>query len=148
MVRRIDLEGTRWGLLTVQSRTTSTPAGKARWLCKCECGGTAVATGCDLRSGNHKACRSAVHYAVRSETVSYASMHQRLVRDHGPASAYPCLDCGGEAKDWSYTHDDPDELVSDRGSSAGYAYSLDDKRYVPRCRSCHTKFDAGAIAHG
>jgi len=48
--------GQQFGRLTVAARAGSTAAQKARWLCRCVCGGEIlVATG-DLRSGQQRSC--------------------------------------------------------------------------------------------
>jgi len=47
----------------------------------------------------------------------------------GPASDYRCIDCGGQAEDWS---------TADRSSNDVRV------RFQPRCRKCHRRYD-GAI---
>lgn len=74
---------------------------------------------------------------VITHGIGYVSAHNRLRREMGSADLYACTDCAGPASQWSYTYGDPDELVSDRGSSKGCPYSLDSAFYVPRCPSCH-----------
>ena len=60
------------------------------------------------------------------ENPGTSSLHQRVVRKRGKASEHLCVDCGGQAYDWSLTHgENPQEFVS----------------YEPRCRSCHLKYD-------
>ena len=60
-----DLTGQKFGRLTVVERAENTPQGKARWLCKCECGGTTVATKSDLDLGKVKSCG-----CLRKETTA------------------------------------------------------------------------------
>ena len=73
------------------------------------------------------------------DEVGYSGVHQRLRAQHGPASSYSCEHCGGEARDWAYTHDDPDERVSPDGLS----YSVCGRDfYLPLCGVCHARFDA------
>lgn len=57
-----------------------------------------------------------------------------------PAFAHPCSACGLPAQDWSYDHQDPQEL---RGVTRGreVPYSLDPERYRPLCRVCHYEAD-------
>lgn len=58
MSRAAKLEGQRFGRLTVVCRATE-GIGKrpeAYWLCKCDCGGEAVATSANLLRGNTKSC--------------------------------------------------------------------------------------------
>ena len=55
-----------------------------------------------------------------------ASWHSNLYQISGKAAEYSCVDCGGQAKDWSQTH----------GTDG-----CDSEHYNPRCRSCHLKYD-------
>ena len=74
----------------------------------------------------------------RSKPASgYFSMHGRIKWDKGSASAHSCVVCGGQAKQWAYTNDDPNEVVD----ANGHRYSNDQDRYVPMCVSCHLRFD-------
>jgi hypothetical protein len=63
--------------------------------------------------------------------TSYSAAHAKLIRDRGPASQFPCIDCGEQAEEWSYRYNEPGE----------FAWSTDPDDYDPRCRSCHRKFD-------
>lgn len=74
------------------------------------------------------------------QTVGYAGAHGRVRRKRGKASSHLCVDCGAVADDWSYIGGDPDELVAEYGGRL-LAYSLDIKRYAPRCSKCHIAFD-------
>lgn len=51
-----DLTGKTFGRLTVISRAESTKSGNLRWNCKCECGGTTIATSFNLIKGISKSC--------------------------------------------------------------------------------------------
>ena len=48
--------GNTYGLLTVVSRAENDKNGKARWVCKCECGNEITVLGSALRRGNTKTC--------------------------------------------------------------------------------------------
>lgn len=71
------------------------------------------------------------------DDVSYIGMHARLRYKRGPARDYACVDCGGDARHWSYKYGDPDEKVSPRGTP----YSTNMDYYEPRCSSCHRIYD-------
>ncbi len=63
-MKRIDLTGMRFGMLTVTG--LSTQVGKVKelkWHCSCDCGGTSIAFGNNLRRGTTVACgcRSTKH---------------------------------------------------------------------------------------
>jgi hypothetical protein len=70
----------------------------------------------------------------------YAGWHNHIGRSLGPASRRSCIDCSGPADEWSYDHLDLNELVDE-----ARPYSTDPDHYVPRCRSCHRKFDRGRL---
>lgn len=54
----IDVTGVVFGKLTAVERVSNAPGGDAQWACKCECGGTIIARGNNLRSGATRRCRS------------------------------------------------------------------------------------------
>lgn len=63
---------------------------------------------------------------LRKAVTTPASRHERVVRARGRAAEHKCVDCGGDAKDWSQIHDTCGECIED---------------YEPRCRRCHQKYD-------
>jgi hypothetical protein len=84
---------------------------------------------------------------VRHPIVGIAQAHQRIRESRGPASAYQCIGvCNGQARDWAYQHNDPDELWSKHYPAR--PYSLDPARYAPMCRSCHKAYDYRVGRHG
>jgi hypothetical protein len=74
----------------------------------------------------------------RGDACGYQAAHLRVASLYGKASSHQCTDCHGQAAEWSYRHDDPDECVDGTGRS----YSPDPSHYEPRCVSCHRRFDA------
>src|SRR5450755_3076345 len=54
------------------------------------------------------------------------SLHRWIARRYGKASEHACVDCGKQAKDWSWIHDTDES---------------EPRNYVPRCQSCHLKYD-------
>ena len=50
------LIGMKFGKLTVVEQLPSTPKGKRRWLCKCDCGGTNIVITSNLTSGHTTNC--------------------------------------------------------------------------------------------
>lgn len=81
-----------------------------------------------------------VPVGLRTITPAYPTVHARLRRERGNASAHPCATCGGPAKDWAFDNAEP-KLI-DPISGSAYFHDLD--RYIPLCRSCHTTFDQNA----
>lgn len=53
---RKDLMGQRFGRLVVIAPAENTKAGKARWLCQCDCGNQKVITSGNLLSGDTRSC--------------------------------------------------------------------------------------------
>lgn len=78
----------------------------------------------------------ASHPQWKAERIGYSGAHMRVRAARGSASAHPCVDCRGQAQQWSYDHADPDEKQSDVGP-----YSTDPRHYEARCASCHKLFD-------
>lgn len=85
--------------------------------------------------------RGSNSYVSLNKPISYDSAHHRPRWLWGWASNYPCIDCGGRAKDWSYCGGDPTELTGPNNRGVVMAYSIWPEFYAPRCRSCHGKFD-------
>jgi hypothetical protein len=56
MPNRIDLTGQRFGLLTVTRHAGSDAAGRATWLCACDCGGEKVVKAAELKKGSTGSC--------------------------------------------------------------------------------------------
>ena len=51
-----DLTGQKFGLLTVLCRAENTPAGRVKWHCQCECGGTKIVASTELLKGRTRSC--------------------------------------------------------------------------------------------
>lgn len=68
---------------------------------------------------------------------TYKTAHNRVKSLRGSASVHACVDCGGQADDWSYLGGASDEMRSPKQG----AYSGNPAFYVPRCRPCHLAFD-------
>lgn len=78
-----------------------------------------------------------------TSSPTYGTVHSRLRRDRGPASAAICADCGAAASEWSYRGGSADELTSPKGK-----YTPDLSYYVPRCFPCHRALDQQRPAPG
>jgi hypothetical protein len=64
----ISMEGVRFGSLTVEGRAPDSDSGKTRWRCLCDCGGSAIVLGTDLRGGRQYRCAKCARRA-QSSTV-------------------------------------------------------------------------------
>lgn len=81
---------------------------------------------------------------TKGDPGSYLATHKRIQRQRGWADHFACVDCGGKALDWSYTHSGKDERMhTSKQYSHVYIrpYSTDIYEYEPRCRGCHKRFD-------
>jgi hypothetical protein len=76
----------------------------------------------------------------RGKYASYNQMHRRVRVARGSATVQACVDCGGQAAEWSYNNSGIDE-VEGQNMTVLCKYSLDANQYDPRCRSCHRTFD-------
>lgn len=56
MSKVIEMVGQKVGRLKIIKRAGSNPQGKARWLCKCDCGKEKIVSGDKLRRGDTKSC--------------------------------------------------------------------------------------------
>jgi len=86
---------------------------------------------------DHKSCSRACGYqlaraARQAPSPSYDVWHHRVTKARGPASGYPCVDCGSPAQDWSTVNPSSDDIQA---------------RFQPRCRRCHRRYD-GAVGEG
>lgn len=52
----IDMIGKKYGRLTVIARAENSAKGRARWLCKCDCGNEKIVLGKHLRNGSTQSC--------------------------------------------------------------------------------------------
>lgn len=79
---------------------------------------------------------------LSEDEVTYSAIHQRLRVRRGAAKDSRCVDCGGQARQWSYMHDCPGERIGiahDGQTPAPFCPHLE--HYDPRCVSCHKAYD-------
>lgn len=73
--------------------------------------------------------------------IGYQRVHQLVAEAYGKAADHRCAHCTSPAREWSYDHQDPAELVGqDHGRPV--PYSLDISHYKPLCIPCHRQLDA------
>lgn len=74
--------------------------------------------------------------------IGYRAAHAAIADTKGlPVWLMPCVDCKGDATEWSYDHLDPDELIATDRQNLGAPYSLKADHYHPRCKRDHLAFD-------
>lgn len=76
-----DMTGQRFGRLVVLSKTDD--EGRAKWLCRCDCGNTSVAFGSNLRKGTSASCG-----CLRNEQVVARSVTHGMGRKAGRPRIY------------------------------------------------------------
>lgn len=76
-MRVVDLTGQVFGRLTVLSRGENSSSGKARWICRCECGEETTVRSTDLRSGDTKSCGC----LSRETTAQRSKIHGHAIPD-------------------------------------------------------------------
>lgn len=135
----IDLSGKRFGKLVVLKYE------HGLWVSRCDCGQVVRARAGELnRDRDMKSC--GCMQRARQDFVEYNGAHDRHRKDLGSAENFACVDgCGNKAKQWSYDHADPDELISSGTQTMGIAYSLKSEHYNPRCVRCHKNYDVDHI---
>lgn len=79
---------------------------------------------------------------VAGEINSYNGMHRKLKEKRGRAAEYDCVDCGGQAKDWSLKAGLKFLKQCNVGVDKGRVFSSDIWSYEPRCRRCHARHDS------
>lgn len=81
MSQVMDLTGQRYGKLIVISQGPMTKHKKARWNCKCDCGGTKTVCASDLRNGATKSCG-----CLAKEVHALRGVHKRKLRPPGSSA--------------------------------------------------------------
>lgn len=125
----LDLTGQRFGRLTVLERGVSNTDRQSRWLCSCDCGGTALVVSHNLRTGHTISCGCAhldaltTHGKTRSsEYTAWISMRRRC---YSPKDiSYPRYGALGVrvCERW---RDSFENFYADMGEKPGPEYSLD-----------------------
>ena len=113
----------------------------------CEKRASGSLTYCGAHHGRKSRIGSFGEVATRTNdghAKHYQTAHNQLRQRRGPASDYPCVDCGQCADDWSLKHDCQHRVVHPSGRRAGLAFSADPFDYEPRCRHCHVTYDREA----
>lgn len=75
------MEGRRYGRLVGVAYSHTSPGGRAYWHFDCDCGGTVVADGCNVRAGNTASC-GCLHREICAERLTVHGHRAR--KHHGP----------------------------------------------------------------
>ncbi|NCC68647.1 MAG: hypothetical protein EOM14_10745 [Clostridia bacterium] len=140
VAQALDLVGQTFGRLTVVQRGENDRFGKARWICRCECGNEKVINSRTLMSGDTRSCGclraemlksiATTHGESASRLYSiwegmkgrcYYPKHQRYAR-YGGRGITVCdewLDKFEQFRDWALSHGYRDDLSIDRIDNDG-----------------------------
>ena len=84
MARVKDITGQRFGRLTVVGRAENSKDGSTRWLCVCDCGGTAIVRKGNLQKGYVRSCgcinKEKSSARMRELRVSHDKSRSRIYR--------------------------------------------------------------------
>ncbi len=75
------MEGRRYGRLVGVAYSHTSPGGRAYWHFDCDCGGTLIADGCNVRAGNTASC-GCLHREICAERLTVHGHRAR--KYHGP----------------------------------------------------------------
>lgn len=92
--------------------------------------------------------RQQIRNTLTRDVVSWWGIHTRLRTLRGPARDLTCVDCGGQALNWSLSwRRIPVEtlLYATQGNLKGCPYSVRVEDYDPRCVRCAQRYDIGGI---
>ena len=73
-----DLTGKRFGRLTAIKPVGKNKCGNTLWLCRCECGGTAVCINSNLTRGNSKSCGCLITKVLIKRNTKHGMAKSRL----------------------------------------------------------------------
>lgn len=80
MPRLIDLTGQRFGRLVVVERAENSADGRARWLCRCDCGQSKTVLGEHLKKGRTKSCGCAKSESSSKRFKKHGGRNSKLYR--------------------------------------------------------------------
>lgn len=146
-----DETGKRYGKLLVLSRAEAKRGGRARWLCRCDCGNETIAIGKNLRSGSRTSCGCVIgsnrlpegerafnklYYRIRRGAGLHGRVWKLTREQVCILTKQPCYYCGKPPsrtiRYWSseYIYSGIDRMDNDLGYT--------ESNCVPCCTYCNT----------
>lgn len=87
MVKATDMTGMKVGRLTVMWRATNDKFGMARWFCICDCGGSKIANGLNMRRGLTASCgclhKERSSATLRKMNTKHGLSYTKRYKTHG-----------------------------------------------------------------
>lgn len=80
MPKLIDLTGQRFGRMVVIERADNSADGRARWLCRCDCGQSKTVLGEHLKKGRTKSCGCAKSESSSKRFKKHGGRNSKLYR--------------------------------------------------------------------
>lgn len=74
----IDITGKRYGQLTAIERIPPVSDTRSKWICKCDCGNTAIVSVSNLRNGHTTSCGCAVVKKCKETHTKHGGKNDRL----------------------------------------------------------------------
>lgn len=148
--RTHDLTGQKFGRLTFVRLVRIDLKYNTYWICRCDCGNEKEILAASVKRGATKSCgcldresdKGGPARRSRNESLKYTTAHYRIQADRGTAERYRCVDCNGQAEEWSLRHDVA-EVISGPVPGGGIRrWSANVLDYDPRCVPCHRAYDA------
>lgn len=142
MSHLINLTGQRFNHLLVVRRAGTDQTGKTTWLCQCDCGGTSVTTGLNLKSGNSKSCGCRKHLSGLDNPRTIRDPQRLLERKRALSTVRTwrakvirrnpvCLKCGTQTNlQAHHIH----------GFADAPHLRIDPQNGATLCGQCHTNF--------
>ena len=150
-MRAKDLSGFRFGSLVVLHRVKAVQAGKARWRCRCDCGGVVDVLAWNLTSGAQHRCSACASQAQAKAITKHGASGSRLYkawndmlqrcgnpklsnyRHYGGKGIQVCSEWRSfdAFQTWALSAGYADGLTIDRLDSAGN-YEPNNCRWIPR----------------
>lgn len=78
-MRKVDMLGRKFGLLTVVEEAEERKDGKVCWICKCDCGNECTVIGKNLRNGNTQSC-GCMKKSIGDKTRTHGMRNTRLYK--------------------------------------------------------------------
>lgn len=152
MPKLIDLTGQRFGRLVVIERADNSADGRARWLCRCDCGQSKTVLGEHLKKGRTKSCGCAKSESSSKRFKKHGGRNSKLYRiwsnmkdrcnnpdckvysDYGGRGIKVCkewIDDFSAFQKWALANGYKEGLTIDRKNN-DKGYSLDNYRWTDR----------------